>query len=160
MIIYNSIYLFKVEPYMIRKPSKLNVFLYLYIKYIILCVILAFLDNRFKNIVLDNSNGTSEILESSAGYILYCLFAILAIIVFLFIPMYLIFKLKNRALFLAAFIAIIVFECFLYGSIYSDNHWDKQEIINALLSIAFLPLFFWKFIASLRYPDYCIDKSI
>ena len=51
-----------------------NGVLFLFIKYSVFFFILAFLDDRFKHLVLDKVSDTGELLKQTLSYALYVLF--------------------------------------------------------------------------------------
>jgi hypothetical protein len=136
---------------MIKRPSLLKVLFYLCSKYLVFFTVLAFLDNRFKTIVLGNNKNADDIALGSFEYFIEILFSTFLFIVILFIPIYLLLKLRSITYILPAFIAIVVVEYFLYEGACSYVHFDIDGILNGILSIVFFFIFFGKFIISLRF---------
>jgi hypothetical protein len=112
-------------------------------------IVLAFLDNRYKTIVLDNAKNADDILHGSFEYFLEILFAMFLLILILFIPVYLLFKLNNITYILLAFFAIVIIEYFIYETGESYVHFDIDGVVNGIISVIFFPIFFGKFILSL-----------
>ncbi|PRA90189.1 hypothetical protein CQ046_23370, partial [Chryseobacterium sp. MYb7] len=82
------------------KVNLTNSFLYLLVKYFVFFFILAFVGDRFKSIVLDNAETSSEIFKLTLNYILYvAIYAIPLILIFGF-PIYYILKIKKGIYFL------------------------------------------------------------
>jgi hypothetical protein len=125
-------------------------YFYLFTKYLVFFIILAFLDNRFKNIVLDNSKDIHDVLIGSFAYSVEVLFAMFLFIFLLFIPIYLILKLNTVIYILMSFLIIVIIEYFVYEAGASFIHLDIDGLINAILSIIFFFAFFGKFIFSLK----------
>ena len=136
---------------MVQKPSFLKVGLYLFTKYLVFFIVLAFLDKRYKTIVLGNAKNADDIVLGSFEYLLEVLFATFLLILVLSIPVYLLFKLNNITCTLLAFFALITVEYFIYEAAASYIHFDIDGVINGFISVIFFPIFFGKFIASLRF---------
>jgi hypothetical protein len=133
-----------------RRPSFLNVLLYLFTKYIVVFIILAFLNNRFKNIVIDNSKDTDDIWINSFFYLVEVLWATFLLILILIIPLYLLLRIKETAYLLISFFAWTLIEYFVYEYGTSYVHFDINGIINGSISIILLAAFFGRFIFSLK----------
>jgi hypothetical protein len=134
---------------MTKRPSVLKVLSYLFIKYLTFFLILGFFGDRYKTIIL-NKPKDSAIVIASAQYLLEILFASFLLMLILFVPLYLLFKLKRTFYVLPAFIALVIAEYFIYEATCSYIHFDIAGIVNAAISIVFFFIFFWKFIFPLQ----------
>ena len=139
--------------------SFLKVLLYLVTKYIIFFIILAFLDDRFKTIVLNNSKDNDEVWINSFFYSVEVLWAIFFLTLILIIPLYFLLKVKQIAYLLLAFFAWILIEYFTYEYGASYAHLDLNGIINGVISILLFFVFFGKFIFSLSGINQNITAS-
>ncbi len=131
------------------KINLINSFVYLLIKYIIFFLILAFIGDRFKHVVIDNAETSSEMFKLTLGYIVYILiFAIPMILVFGF-PLYYILKIKKWWSFIVCIIIFYCVEYFVYTFLNSQKYfYDWNGIYNALIGIILLGIFFHKTIRS------------
>jgi hypothetical protein len=134
---------------MIQRPSFLKIMFYLFIKYIMFFIVLGFMNNRFKTIVIDKAINNHEMLVLTFYYFIEVLFTTILLVILLIVPLYFLFKLNNPIYCLLAFFLVIILEYFLYESGCSYIHFDIDGIINGIISIIFFPLFFGKFIISL-----------
>jgi len=140
------------------KPSFLKIILYLFVKYLVFFTVLAFLDNRYKNIVINNSKYADDIVINSIYYIVEVLFAVLLYIVIFFLPLYLLLKIKNILFLLLAFLLLIIIEYFVYEATSSYIHMDIDGIINEIISFIFFFVFFGKFIVLLAKGEINNEK--
>ena len=145
---------------MTRTPSFLKIILYIFTKYMVFFIIYAFLDHRFKIVVLDKTNDVDELMILSFYYFVELIFASVIFTIILFLPIYLVFKLNTMTQILFAFLGVIILEYCVYETTDSYIHLERNGIINSLVSIAFFFVFFGKFIFSLRGNDSTIDKNI
>jgi hypothetical protein len=130
------------------RPTILSLFTCYFLKYLVFFTILGFLDNRFKTLVLYNTNGQS-ISSNFLFYILYVFFFIFLMMCCCLMPLYFTFKkIKNILLFLFLISCILVLECIIY-TFFASQPSFTYGIINAVISILFLSLFFLKHIKAL-----------
>lgn len=121
-----------------------NIILFLFIKYIIFSIILAFLDGRFKSLILENSDNSQELIINLIYYIIYILIFSIVSSLLLSIPLYFTFKVKN-ILFLVLLTLFIVVEYFSYT--YFASQTDLiNGIYNGILSLVLFFIFFYKVI--------------
>lgn len=127
------------------RPKFINVVLYLFVKYILFALILAFEDERFKSLVIDNTQNTHEIFMNSLDYLLAVLFFTFCLILIFSLPIYLSLKVKRGIYFTPLIIIIFVAEYFIYT--YLASQVDLMNgVYNAILSLLFLLVFFFKHI--------------
>ncbi|AZB33429.1 hypothetical protein EG351_07250 [Chryseobacterium bernardetii] len=81
------------------KITLTNSFLYLIIKYIIFFSVLAFIGDRFKNIVLNNAETSTEMFKLTLNYILYVLIYMIPLILVFIFPLYFTLKIKKEYFF-------------------------------------------------------------
>lgn len=125
------------------KISFFNGVYYLLIKYIIFSFFLAFIGDRFKNIVINNAETTQEVFKLTLGYVLYILFYIVILILLFCAPLYYILKIKKGIYFLILLIAFYVAEFFIYTQFFSPS--DKTlGIYNTIIGILLMGIFFYK----------------
>jgi len=127
------------------KINLINSFLYLLIKYIVFFLILAFIGDRFKHVVIDNAETSSEIFKLTISYVVYILiFTIPMVLVFGF-PLYYILKLKKKGSFIACIIIFYCTEYFVYTFLNSQKYfYDWNGIYNAVIGVILLGIFFYK----------------
>ncbi|CAI8822775.1 conserved membrane hypothetical protein [Chryseobacterium sp. IT-36CA2] len=129
------------------KITLTNSFLYLLVKYFVFFFILAFVGDRFKSIVLDNAETSSEIFKLTLNYILYvAIYAIPLILIFGF-PLYYILKIKKGIYFLLCIILFFIVEYYIYTYLYASSN-KILGIYNIIISIILLGIFFHKIIRS------------
>jgi hypothetical protein len=92
-----------------QRPYILKVLFYLLVKYIVFFLVLGFFGDRYKTIILDKAKD-SEMIVASAQYLLEILFASFLLMLILFVPLYLLFKLKRAFYILPAFFALVIAE--------------------------------------------------
>lgn len=106
-----------------KKPLFFKVLLYLIMRYAIYFTILAFRDDRFKNIVIDNSTNSKELFTNSLFYILLLLIYIFLLIAIFSLPIFFTLKIKNAGYFLIMYFTTLLFEYRFYtwSSSLTDN---------------------------------------
>ncbi|MDV3897437.1 hypothetical protein CMU05_07605 [Elizabethkingia anophelis] len=125
------------------KVNLINSFLYLLVKYFIFFFILAFVGDRFKSIVLDNAETTSEIFKLTLNYILYvAIYAIPLILVFSF-PLYYILKIRKGLYFVLSITLLFTVEYLIYTYLYAPSN-KILGIYNIIVGIILLGIFFYK----------------
>ena len=122
------------------KPTLKNILIYLFVKYLIFFIILAFLGGRFKSIVIANSENKQQIFSNSVYYFLQiAIFSFLLMLIFS-IPMYGIFKIKNWIYFVPMIILFLVTGYLFYTYLASQT--DRMNgIYNGAISIILLIFF-------------------
>lgn len=116
---------------------------YLFVKYIIFFVILAFIGNRFKEIVIDHAQTSSELIKLSLGYVLYILFYITVMVLIFCAPLYYILLIKNGINCLLLLIVFYAVEFWAYWRLFSPSD-IFPAVYNAIIGIGFLNLFFYR----------------
>jgi hypothetical protein len=125
------------------KPSIKNIILYLLVKYVIFFIFLALVNNRFKSLVIDNSVNEHDLVVNTFYYVLYVLIFIFFLVLIFLFPLYFAFKLKHPLYFILLIIAFLSVEFFVYT--YSASQKNLVNgIFNAILSLIFLFIFFFK----------------
>ena len=127
------------------KPKFLNVLLFLVVKYIVFFVVLAFIGDRFKSLVIKNSDNTRELISNTGYYSVYILFYTLVAVIVFSLPIYFTFKVKNPIYFILLISAILAVEYLLYTNLASTTDL-MNGVYNGIISILFLPLFFYRHI--------------
>lgn len=125
------------------KVSFLKSVCYLLVKYAVFFFILAFIGNRFKNVVLNNAETSMELMKLSLGYVLYILFYMFFLVLFFSVPLYFILKIENKIYFILSMIAFFAIEYFAYTYLFSSS--DKMiGIYNLIIGIVMFVLFYYK----------------
>lgn len=125
------------------KVNLINSFLYLLVKYFVFFFVIAFVGDRFKSIVLDNAETSSEIFKNTLNYILYvAIYAIPLILIFGF-PLYYILKIKNGVYFLLSILLFFIMEYCIYTYLYASSN-KILGIYNIIIGIILLGIFFHK----------------
>jgi hypothetical protein len=130
------------------KPKFINIVLYLFIKYIVFALILAFQDERFKSVVINNAENAHDLFVNSLNYLVYVLIFIFVLMLIFSIPIYFSFKIKNAIYFLLSISIILVSENFAYTYLASPADLING-VYNGFLSIIFLLLLFYKHIKTM-----------
>ena len=128
------------------KPKFSNVLVFLIVKYIVFFVVLAFVGNRFKSLVIKNSENTGELISNTGYYSLYILLYTLIGVIAFSLPIYFIFKVKNPIYFVFLISVILIVEYLLYTYLASTTDL-MNGIYNGIVSVVFLLLFFYQYIA-------------
>ena len=129
------------------KATLINSFLYATIKYIIFFIVLAFIGNRFKHIVLDNAKTSSEIFSLTLNYILHVSIYMIPLILIFSFPIYFIMKIKKSVFFLLSIVLFFIGEYYFYTYLYAPSN-KILGIYNIIISIILLLVFFYKVIRS------------
>jgi hypothetical protein len=125
------------------KPTFINILSYLFVKYIAFFVLLAFKEDRFKDLVIKNSMNNQDLFMNSFYYVVYILVHILFFMLIFSAPMYVSFKVKNLIYFVIIIAAILIAEYFFYT--WSASQTDLMNgVYNGIISILFLLLFFFR----------------
>ena len=125
------------------KVNIVKIIVFLIVKYLVFFTLLAFLGDRFKLIVINNSNNTEELLSNSFYYLIYPLL-ITVLFTFLFsMPFYFSFRVKKVIYFVFLVIAVLLVEYFIYSEIASATDF-KNGLYNGLLTLLFFVFFFSK----------------
>ena len=126
------------------KPRFHNIILYLFVKYCSFATILAFREDRFKNIVIDSSENWKDIAMNTLSYVVYVLFFILIFIAVFSVPICCSFKIRKGIYFVLSVSAILLLEYYFYT--WSCSPGNTNGIYNVFMSILFLLLFFYRHI--------------
>lgn len=129
------------------KATLINSFLYVTIKYIIFFIVLAFIGNRFKHIVLDNAKTSSEVFSLTLNYILHVSIYMIPLILIFSFPIYFIMKIKKSIFFLLSIVLFFIGEYYFYTYLYAPSN-KTLGIYNIIISIILLLVFFYKVIRS------------
>jgi hypothetical protein len=116
---------------------------YLSAKYIIFFVILAFVRNRFQEVVINHAQTSSELFKLSLGYVLYVLFYIAIMVVIFCTPLYYIILIKNGLNCLLLLVAFYAIEFLAYWFLFSPSD-IYMAVYNAVIGMVFLNLFFFQ----------------
>ena len=105
--------------------------------------LLAFIGDRFKSIVIKNSDNFSEIISNSFYYMIYPLIATIGYALLFSIPFYFAFRVKKAIYFIFTVLSILTAEYFIYSYVDSPSDF-RNGIYNGVLTLLFLTLFFYK----------------
>lgn len=125
------------------KLKLINSFLFLFIKYCIFFFIIAFIGDRFKNVVINNAHTPAEMIKLTMGYILYVLSYSLPLIVVLLFPLHYILKIRSGLYFIFAMILFFAIEYVIYTYFYSPSN-KSLGIYNFIIGIICIALFFYR----------------
>lgn len=129
------------------KTNLIYSFLYTTIKYIIFFVVLAFIGNRFKHIVLDNAASSSKIFSLTLNYILQVSIYMIPLVLIFSFPIYLILKIKKNIFFLISITLFFTVEYYFYTFLYAPSN-TILGVYNIVIGIFLLFIFFYKAIRS------------
>lgn len=131
-----------------QKPTYPNILLYLLAKYSVFFFILSFKGDRFKKMVLVNSENTQDFFINLFYYLIYVLIFIIFLILIFSAPVYYSLKQKKIITFVSVLSLILLIEYLVYTLLASRTDlWNG--IYNAIISLLFLGLFFYKYIISM-----------
>ncbi|SFO17571.1 hypothetical protein SAMN05421741_12410 [Paenimyroides ummariense] len=99
---------------MYEKNDFLKCVYYLFLKYALYFVVLAFAGDRFKESVISDSTTNEELFKLTVGYILFVLLYTLILIAFFSLPLYLILRLKNKIAFLLFLVLFFILRYIIY----------------------------------------------
>mgnify|MGYP001056515868 CR=1 FL=1 len=124
------------------KVKFLNIILFLLIKYSVFFFVIAFIDNRFKNAVLDNASSTLEVVKLTMNYILYVLFYSTFLIALFCVPLYFVLRIKKGILFLLGAITFLAVEFLVYTYLASETDLTLGTY-NAIIGVVLLFILFY-----------------
>src|SRR5476651_188868 len=96
----------------IQKPSFLRILLYLFTKYLTFFIVLGFFGHRYKTFVMGNTKSSDDIVIALFEYFLVILFTTVLLTMILFVPFYLLFKVKRMIYSFLTFMVVIIAEYF------------------------------------------------
>lgn len=130
------------------KISYFNGFRYLIIKYTVFFIYLAFLGNRFKNIVINNAQTSAELMRLSFGYVLQVFLFMLLLVLIFSIPFYFIMRLKSKIYLVLAMIAFFSIEYFVYTYLASPSE-AMLGIYNLIIGVVVFIIIYQKSITQI-----------
>ncbi len=130
------------------KPTFPIILLCLFVKYIVFFFIIAFVNNRFKTLVIDKSVNGQELFVNTLGYCIYALIFIFFLMLIFSMPIFFAFKVKNIIYFSILLSVILVIEYFIYTYLASQLN-PINGVCNVMISLVFLILFFYRQIISI-----------
>lgn len=125
------------------KITPKSIFLFFVVKYFIFFVILAFIGNRYKFIVLDNSKNISDIITLTLSYFLHFFPTSIPISIVLSVLLYSVLTLNKKIFIVPCLLLILSIEYLIYDFLHVDRS-HYLGIINSALSVFFLFIFFGK----------------
>jgi hypothetical protein len=127
------------------RPKFSNILLFLFIKYIVFFLVLAFIGDRFKLLVINNSGNRRELFSNTVYYLSYIMiFTVLGILI-LSGPIYFVLKVKSAICFVLLISGALVGEYCLYTGLASTSNL-MNGVYNGIISILFLLIFFYRHI--------------
>lgn len=126
-----------------RNFKFINIIFYLIIKYILFFIFLAFLGNRFKSIVIDNSENRSELFSNTFYYFLSFADILVLFTLIFSIPLYFLMKKTKGIYFLLLYSILLITEYIMYTYLASPLDL-KNGLYNAIIGVLFFFLFFYK----------------
>ncbi|MEN9638544.1 MAG: hypothetical protein RLZZ262_412 [Bacteroidota bacterium] len=130
------------------KISYSNGLWYLIIKYTVFFIYLAFLGNRFKNIVINNAQTSAELMRLSFGYVLQVFLFMLLLVLIFSIPFYFIMRLKSKIYLVLAMIAFFSIEYFVYTYLASPSE-AMLGIYNLIIGVVVFIIIYQKSITQI-----------
>ncbi len=130
------------------KTKYSNIIFCLLAKYSVFFLILGFNGDRFKKMVLINSENTQDFFTNLFYYLIFVLIFIIFLILIISAPLYYSLKLKKAIYFMLSIILILAVEYLVYTYLASQTDLSNG-IYNALIGLLFLGLFFHKHIISI-----------
>ena len=127
------------------KISYLNCVLFIFMKYSVFAFILAFIDDRFVKIVINNADTSLELIKLTIGYMLYILIHTILFILIFSLPLYFILKINNRIFFLFLIIIFFLIEYLAYLWSTSQKYFqDINGVYNFIIGLVVFGIFFHK----------------
>ena len=125
------------------RPRFKNIVFFVFVKYVVFAIVLATMDERFKTLVTDRSNTTSEWITNTFHYSMYVLLVIAAFVVLFSLPYWLTFRIKHKLLFVLAVLLVLVADSICYVWLNASGNVRYGEI-DLLVGILTLLVFFFK----------------
>lgn len=129
-----------------QKPGLKSLIYYCVTKYLFFFFILAFINDRFKTLVIDAAAESDHgVFYYFIGYVLYVLFGTIGPAFILLIFMGLLFEIRDVKFFIPAFFAVLVIEYFNYVKLFSSDNFDNinmDGVLNGVISVLFFIGFF------------------
>ncbi|PQJ09253.1 hypothetical protein CJD36_018565 [Flavipsychrobacter stenotrophus] len=117
-----------------NKP--LSIAICILIKYYIFFVFIA-ICNRYKTMVIANSNGLASLMGNTGWYVLYISFGAFLLSIIFFFPILITLRIKNRRYILLAFAFLLPIEYYTYTKLFSQID-PINGIYNTIVSVAFI----------------------
>ncbi|KKO90768.1 hypothetical protein AAW12_14595 [Sphingobacterium sp. Ag1] len=117
----------------------------MFLKYVVFFFILAFIENRFQNAVINNANTLSEFIKLSLGYVLYILLYVCFLVLFFNIPLCFILQIRNKTYFIVSMLVFFTIEYVLYTYWFSPSN-KITGIYNLIIGILIFAFFYKKLI--------------
>jgi hypothetical protein len=133
------------------RPKFVNILFYLFVKYFLFFLILGLTENRFKSLVIGNSESIQETFLNFLNYFVYVLIFILVLVLIFCAPFYFVLKIKKVFYFIPLLALVVASEYFLYTYLASQLNLINGAY-NSALTILFLFFFFIKHIKLLFVP--------
>ena len=114
---------------------------FLLMKWYAFAVVLAFVGDRFKSWVLDNSVGSVEILKNTGSYFLYITFNIVVFTLLFLGPFYGALRIRLMAARVICIAALLVIEYVAYTALASTSDLTLG-VYNGMVTFGFLLVFF------------------
>lgn len=124
-----------------KAPSLIRVAAFLFAKYYAFFIVLAFLGDRLQNAVMANSHGAKGVLLNTLSYFIHISCGVLLLVLALVLPVYLVLRIRPRAVRLTGLCVVFFAEYGLYTWGFSPSDFSNG-LYNALLTVIFLLLFF------------------
>lgn len=123
------------------KPTFLNILFYILFKYLIVYLVFMIATNNYKIIQVSNVKNGADLFY----YLWLLLFLPVVSMVLFSAPYYLLFRIKNKDIFIVAIVTILLVEYLFYVYFNSQKHIDMRGILMVLISsIVFYLMFFKK----------------
>ena len=123
------------------RTSFLNVVICLFVKYALFISIIAFIDDRFMKIVINNPHSSLSIPLRVISYAVYSLIHIAIFMAVLTVPLYFIFKINKLVLFIPAIVLFFIVENFVYSFMSSPD--NRLIFSNVIAGVVVITLFFY-----------------
>ena len=123
------------------RTSFLNVVICLFVKYALFICIIAFIDDRFAKIVIENPHSSFSVPLRVISYAVYSFIHIAIFMAVLTVPLYFIFKIDKLVLFIPAIVLFFIVENFVYSFMSSPD--NRLIFSNVIAGVVVINLFFY-----------------
>jgi len=137
----------EAKPGVGMAPSLIRVATFLVVKYYAFFIVLAFIGDRFQNYVVLNSGDGSELLWNGLSYVLYISWAVVLLSLVLWLPFYVVLKIRSRVVQWLSLFVLLLAEFGLYTWTASPSDL-LNGFYNAVITTVFILLFFRSTVAN------------
>jgi len=120
-----------------------NIVLFVFVKYVVFAIVLAGMNDRFKTLVTDRSNTTADWVTNTFHYCMYVLLVIIVFIALFSLPYWLVFRIRNKVLFVLAVVLVLSVDsaCYVWFNVTGNVRYGEIDLLVGVLTLL---VFFFK----------------